>query len=171
MNFEKVRAGISTVADVGVFIGFIMVAFQLQQNTVALELQAKAASSSAFSASETTMIGDEGAIAFALSITDPAAMTDSQIIEVWTFHAASMQPAVSAFQAYKQNVLSRTDYLEQIDAAADYITTPFARTWWKHTKDFFPLEFAKDVDLAMSSANKPDMLVLQLEAIRRDLAE
>jgi len=171
MNFEQVRAGISTMADVGVFIGFIMVAFQLQQNTVALELQTTTAISSAFSASETTMIGDTGASAMALSMTNPASMTDSQIIEVWTFLAASMQPAVSAFHAYKRNAIDRPSYLEQIDAGADYITTPFARTWWKHTKDFFPPEFAKEVDLAMSQADKPDMLVLQLEAIRRDLAE
>lgn len=76
MTFERVRAGISTVADVGVFVGFILVAFQLQQNTIALNVQANAAISSAFSASETTMIGDNGAHALAPSITNPAAMTD-----------------------------------------------------------------------------------------------
>jgi hypothetical protein len=147
-----------------------MVAFQLHQNTLALELQTTTAISSSFSASETTLIGDNGAAAMALSITNPAAMTDSQIIELWTFHAASMQPAINAFQAHNRNALRRLDYLEQVAAAADYLTTPFARAWWKHTKDFFPAEFVKDVDLAMSQANSPDMLLLQLEAIRRDIA-
>jgi len=44
------------------------VAFQLPQNTVALDTQAKATMTAAYSAAETTMIGDAGAAAFAVSI-------------------------------------------------------------------------------------------------------
>lgn len=171
MNFEKIRAGISTGADVGVFIGFVMIAFQLQQNTVALDTQAKAAMTSAYSAAETTIIGDAGASALALSYTNPAEMTDSQIMEVWAYYAASLQPSVTAFQAYKQKVISRADYLERVEGfAVDYLTVPSARIVWTHSKDSFPPDFAKDVDLALSRVESPDKTLLRFEAIRRDLA-
>ena len=172
MNFEKIRAGISTVADIGVFVGFVMVAFQLQQNTVALDAQAKAVMTSAFSAAETTMIGDDGATAWALSVTNPSKMTDSQILEVWAYFAASLRPSPSAFEAYRQKVISHGDYVEQTKSfAGDYLTTPFARIWWKYSKYQFPPELVNDVELAMGGLANPNAVVLQFEAIRRDVSK
>ena len=171
MNFEKVRAAVSTVADVGVFVGFIMVAFQLQQNTAALDAQAKAVMTSSLSAAETTMIGEDGATAFARSVTVPSELTDSQIVELWAYYASSAQPSVSAFQAYKLGLISRSDYLEQVDAFAGvYLTTDFARIWWANTKNgFFAPELIGDIDAALSRLERPDLAIEQFRAIRRDL--
>ena len=168
MNFEKIRAGVSTAADVGVFIGFMMVAFQLQQNTVALDVQTKAAMASTYSAAETALIGDEGSTAYALSLTNPAEMSDSQIIQVWAYYGASIQASVTAFQAYQQGVVSRADYLGEVQSlASEYFSTPFSRILWKHSKGGFPPEFGNDVDQAMSRLDGP---FLAFESIRRDLA-
>ena len=168
---ESVRSIVSIVADLGVVAGFVLIAIQLEQNSTALSNQAQATIAASYTAAETALIGDSGSAAFSKSVTDPKNMSPEEVTAVWVYYSSSFAPIYTVHEAYKNRTLTQDEYMSQINSFAVYITTPFARAWWKSASLMFPEEAVNDLNKAIAEFPDRNFLANQLNTIQLELAK
>lgn len=90
MNLEKLGQWMGVIANVGVFAGFLLVAYQLHQNTISLQSTSAYASNQLFASSDMSMMGDTTYAAFAHSLTDPAGLSPEEMAQMWASSSVTM---------------------------------------------------------------------------------
>ena len=137
MNLEKLGQWVGIVANVGVFAGFLLVAYQLHQNTVGLQSTSVSNSSQLFASADLSMMGDTTYAAFAHALTDPASMSPEELAQMWAYFSVSLFSANVAYDDYRQGIISEDRWLGIRDTFVSYINHPVGRIIWAAQADSF----------------------------------
>jgi hypothetical protein len=130
MNLEKLGQWIGIVANVGVFAGFLLVAYQLHQNTLSLQSTSVYTSNQLFASSDMSMMGDTSYAAFAHALTDPARISPEELAQMWGYVSVTMFSASVAFDDYRQGIISQDRWLGIRETFVSYINHPIGRIIW-----------------------------------------
>ena len=149
MNFDRVNQWLSLVANLGVVAGFVMVAFQLQQNTEAVRLQADAVSSGANVAAESAFMGENVAEAYAVAWQSPEQLTDAQMLQVSGYLNTSLASVQYIYQQYVRGVLSDDEWAAAQVFAVAQVNWPFGRAHWLANTRWFDPGFTASINQAL----------------------
>lgn len=130
MNLEKIGQWVGIAANVGVFAGFLLVAYQLHQNTVSLQSASGYTSNELFASADTAMMGDTAYAAYAQSLTDPASLSPEELMQIWSYSSVTLFSAIVAFDDDQQGVISEARWLAVREIFVSYINHPVGRIIW-----------------------------------------
>ena len=130
MNTDRIASWISIIANIGVFVGFLLVAYQLQLNTKALATTGSHKSSELFSNAEMALMGDTGSSALAKALLHPALISDEELMQVWSYFSLGFLAASQAFEDYQSGVISEERWLFVADLYISYINHPVGLLYW-----------------------------------------
>jgi hypothetical protein len=137
MNLEKLGQWMGIFANLGVFAGFLLVAYQLHQTTVGLQSSSVSTSNQIFADSDMAMMGDSTFEAFAHSLTDPASLTPAELTQLWGYSSVTMFSANVAFDDYRQGIISEDRWEAVRDTYISYINHPVGRIIWAEQSKAF----------------------------------
>ena len=166
---SKAREWVSTIADVGVVIGFLLIADQLQQNREALEMDSKNSRNSTFLTSEGVLVGDDGADAYAKAIFNPTKLTGGEMVQFSTYMATAFQAANSAHEAAEKWLISLEDLEQVYRTHASYLEFAAGKVWWGHTKHWFPQKVVGGIDEALRKYPSPNSIYIYQQRMLADL--
>lgn len=130
MNLEKLGQWVGVVANVGVFAGFLLVAYQLHQNTMSLQSTSVSTANQLFANSDTAMMGDTTYAAFAHALIDPAHLSPEEVAQMWAYSSVTLFSANVAFDDYRQGIISEDRWNAIRDVFVTYINHPVGRIIW-----------------------------------------
>jgi hypothetical protein len=147
---------LTLVANFGVVAGFILIAFQLQQNTEALRLQADAISSNTHTVAESAMMGDDVAEAYAVALQSPHKLTDAQWLQASGYMITSLMAIQQVYIQYDRGLVSEIDWGESRRFALTQLNSRFAGAFWSSTKIFFLPAFVAEIDKQLVTSQEGD---------------
>ena len=166
MNFDRINQWLSLVANLGVVAGFVMVAFQLQQNTEAVRLQADAVSSGANVAAESAFMGENVAEAYAVARQSPEQLTDAQMLQVNGYLLTSLTSIQYTYRQYVRGVVPDDEWVAAVAFAVAQLNWPFGRAVWSTNEPWFDPGFTAAINQALSDG--PDEIYF-MEELRANL--
>jgi hypothetical protein len=152
MRFDRVNQWLTLVANLGVVVGFFMVAFQLQQNTDALRLQADAVSSSATVAAESGFMGEDVAEAYAIAWQSPEQLSDAQMLKAGGYLITSLSSVQYTYQQYGRGLVSDDDWDAARAFAVAQLNWPFGRAHWRSNQRWLEPGFVAAIDQALAES-------------------
>ena len=102
MNTERIGQWIGILANIGVLLGFLVIAYQLQLNRVGMRQAANQQTSSLAVSAEVGLMGDTGYAAYAKSIVNPSDLSDDEIVQFWTYMSIAQLNAQHSYIDYKE---------------------------------------------------------------------
>ncbi len=151
MTLDDANKWLVAVANLGVLVGFLLLAYQLSLNTEAIRLQAKVGAVQQMSAGELAFMGESTHEAFSVAMLDPGALTDAQIGQMWAYIGVGLNANQNLWRAYEAGFVSAEE-LENSMARTipSYLDSDFGRLYWNAVKRGFPSEFADRVDAVVA---------------------
>jgi hypothetical protein len=164
MTLDDANKWLVAVANVGVLVGFLLVAYQLSLNTKAIRLQATVGADQQTIAGELAFMGETTHEAFALAVLDPGALTDAQVGQMWAYLNVGFNASLNLWRAYEAGFVSAEELESSMEfSIPNYVGYAFGRIYWDAVKQGFPPEFADRVDAV--AAKHPNTLVEQFRAM------
>ena len=164
MTLDDANKWLVAVANVGVLVGFLLVAYQLSLNTKAIRLQATVSADQQTIAGELAFMGETTHEAFELAVLDPGALTDAQVGQMWAYLNVGFTASLNLWRAYEAGFVSAEELESSMEfSIPNYVGYPFGRIYWNAVKQGFPLAFADRVDAV--AAKHPNTLVEQYRAM------
>jgi hypothetical protein len=170
MNLERFGGWLAILANVGVIVGLVLLAFELRQNTQIVRAEAVASLLAGQSSAETAFMGDSTAAAMAIALVAPEDLSDEQILQMWAYLNTAVISVEHTNSMYSLGLATEEDRRSAAKKAADWVSFPFGRIWWAEMKTNFPDSLASDIDAALSELD-PDYLERQFEGMKRALQE
>lgn len=133
MNLDSLNKWVSLLANIGVVLGFVVVAYQLNLNTESLRASSSYQRSDLATNAEVAMIGDTGYAAYAKSMVNPAGLTQAEMIQVWAYFSIAQVSAVQAYMDYESGRITDADWDFSRQSFASYFNYPLGRIWWEET--------------------------------------
>ena len=109
MNTDSLNRWLTLGSNIGVILGLVLVAFQFQQNTDAIRLQARLGAHGAIQSAELSVAGDTLAEAFAKSILTPSELTPGEVAQVWSYLIAGMTGVYQNWIAHDVGYTTKRD--------------------------------------------------------------
>ncbi len=164
MTLDDANKWLVAVANLGVLVGFLLLAYQLSLNTEAIRLQAKVGAVQQMSAGELAFMGETTHEAFSVAMLDPGALTDAQIGQMWAYIGVGLNANQNLWRAYEAGFVSAEELEDSMGRnIPSYLDSDFGRLYWNAVKLGFPPEFADRVDAI--AAKHPNTLVEQYRAM------
>lgn len=132
---ERAAQWIAIFANVGVLLGFLAIAYQLQLNRESMRQASNLQSSVVATTAEAALMGDTGYAAYAKSISNPSDLTPAEIVQFWTYMSIAQNNALQAFVEYREGRISEQDWLYARDLFIFYFNYPMGRVWFDATKN------------------------------------
>lgn len=131
MNYERVTQWTSLAANVGVFLGFLMLAYQIHQQSAALASTSNQQSYQLFASGEEALMGDTGFAAYAKAMDSPESLSPEELVQVWTYLTVATYTALQVFEDYRQGVVSKETWLYAREIFVGYINHPVGLIVWE----------------------------------------
>ena len=165
MTLDDANKWLGAVANVGVLVGFLLVAYQLSLNTEAIRLQSSVDADQQAIAGELAFMGETTHEAFSIALLDPGALTDAQVGQMWAYLGVGMSANMNLWRAYEAGFISAEELESQMELSMpNYVGYPFGRIYWDAIKQKgFPPDFADRVDAI--AAKHPNTLLQQYRAM------
>jgi hypothetical protein len=173
VRFHQVNDWMKLIGNLGVFLGLLLVALQMQQSNNIARAEQEAEASKAYQDLEIAMLGEHGAAAWTKSLMDPASMTleeikivDSYLVNALNFlrrtqtrEKAGLEPE-GAFEA------------EIKSSSAFFFGSAFARIWYQNEKEHHAdnPDLIRFMDQALASHEK-DHTAKWMLRIQRDIRQ
>lgn len=145
-KLEKANQWLMLVTNLGVVAGFILIALQLQQNSQALEIQARAISDSTAVAAEAAFMGENIADAYAVAQLRPSELTDGQMMQVSGYLTTKLVSISQYYYGFKQGLLTEHEWLEARHYYVKEFNFPVARAYWNSAAPLWRSDFAAEID-------------------------
>jgi hypothetical protein len=174
MDVDRLNRWLTLSANFGVVIGLVLVAFQFQQNTDAIRLQARLGASGSVQNAELSVAGDTLAEAWAKSILTPSELTPSEIVQVWSYLTAGMTGVHQNWLAHDAGYTTTRDLEQMARPATTYLNYPFGLVYWNATKNFqYDPDFVAIVDGALANLepNSTQISFLSLLDAKNELSD
>jgi hypothetical protein len=166
MNTDRLNHWLTLGANIGVMLGLVLVAFQFQQNTDAVRLQARLGASGSIQNAELSVAGDTLAEAWAKSALTPSKLSPSEIAQVWAYLSAGLTGVYQNWVAHDAGFTTTRDMESVVRAATGYLNYPFGLMYWNAVKHhFYDPEFVAIVDGALADLEPNSTLISFLSLI------
>lgn len=134
MNFDRISQWISVLANVGVLLGFVVVAYQLRITTDSIRAASMQASSGFTSNGEMALMGDTAAEAYAKSIVNPSELTYGELTQFWAYMSIAQISAMHSFLDHREGRISESEWAYAKEILVAFINYPMGRIWFQETK-------------------------------------
>lgn len=159
MSWERVNQMLQIMSNVGVVLGLVLVAAQMNQTTDAIRLQNYQSTMSGFVGLDLAAVGDTGYAAHTAALLHPAEMTEEEIVQYWYFVDAVMTLAVSQWLAVQSGQATESDWSESRRELCSSLNHPVARIIWDSYKSSgFPQRFIDEIDAEFSRLPRQGMV-------------
>ena len=167
---KKIELGqaITILANVGVLAGLILVALQIQQNTVLVRAELISNATDAWIDIDASKQSENFASVLAKSIENPQELTSAEIIELDGYLFTYLDQLLRDRLLYDLGVFDDPPEDLVRGSIKDYFGNEFARAWWAEAKSKWPADVVELIDREMETVSvNQDME--QIERIRRRL--
>jgi len=134
MNLERINHWVGLLANVGVFVGFVLVAYQLHLNTQGLQASSIETTHDILSNAEMALMGDTGYDAYAKSILNPADLSPGELMQVWTYQSMAYIAAFQSFIDFREGRVSEETWINQREVFISHFNYPLGRIWWEEAQ-------------------------------------
>ena len=164
MTLNDANKWLVALSNVGVLVGFVLIAYQLSLNTEAIRLQAGVGADHQLMAGELAFMGETTHEAFAIAMRDPGALTDAQVGQMWAYLTVGLGANQSLWRAYEAGFVTVQELDRSMESSIPgYLSSEFGQIYWNTVKQNYPSEFADRVDAVV--ANHPGALEKQFRAV------
>ena len=155
LKLEKINQWLVIATNLGIIAGFILVAFQLQQTSQSLQLQASAIAESTITQNDAAFIGETLAESYAVAQLRPDELTDAQMMEVTGYLAGKLHYLGQQYRSYKQGSLYGQEWEELKQYVAWEFNWPLGRAFWQTSKKSggFSAAYINEIDEALAAVN------------------
>jgi hypothetical protein len=155
MNVDRLNQWLTLGANFGVVIGLVLVAFQFQQNTDAVRLQARLGASGSIQNAELSHAGDK-------------------VTQVWSYLTSGLSGVYQNWVAYDAGYTTSSDMENMALAATMYLNYPFGLVFWNSMKNSqYDPRFVALVDSALTDQvpNSTQISFLRLLEAKNELSD
>jgi hypothetical protein len=170
MTLDRFSGWLAIVANLGVVGGLVLLAVELRQNTQVVRAQAVASLLVGQTSAETAFMGDDTAAAMAVSLVSPELLSDEQILQMWAYLNTAVIAVEQTYSMYALGLATEADRKAAASKAADWVSFPFGRIWWKEMKSNFPADLAREIDAALLERD-PNYLQRQFEGMKNGIRQ
>ena len=153
MNLDRLNQWLSLGANVGVVVGFLLMAAQLNLNTEAIRLQNRLDLNRGVTAAETAFMGETTYIAFANAVLKPSELTDEQMLQLWAYLNVGLSAAENTWIAYEAGFATEGDWEDARRLAKTFLAFKVGQIYWENAKANYGAEFVEAVDVDLSSSD------------------
>jgi hypothetical protein len=151
MNSSKLSGWIQVIGNLGVLAGLIMVAVQIQQNTVLVRAELRSNAADAWIDIDASKQSDSFSSVLAKSIIKPQDLTAAEILELDGYLFTYMDQLDRDRSLYREGIFANPPELLVHGSLQDYFGNEFARAWWAETKWKFDPEFVEIIENEMKN--------------------
>ena len=134
MIVDRISQWVGVLANIGVLLGFLVIAYQLQLNRDSMQQASNQQSSSLGTSAEVALMGDTGYAAYAKSIVSPSELTHEELVQFWTYMSIAQLNAQQAFIDYSEGRISKQGWFSARDTFVFYFNYPMGRVWFEESK-------------------------------------
>lgn len=146
-KFETLNNTLAVVSNIGVIIGIVFLAIEIQQNTNVNRSLANDAIQTASRQQLMAMVQDSDLLEIELKARDGEEMSRRERMKLSFYHEASLRHLENAFLQRNANLLDEKLFQSyKFDLVVFTKNTEFARSFWEKNKSIFSPEFQAYVD-------------------------
>ena len=152
---DRVNSWLSLVANVGILVGLVLVAIELNQNTDQLKLQLVFQTTQKIFDNNRDLLGDNPTPAITKSITNPDDLTYEEFLIASAFVLNQLNEWEDRFLIYQAGLISDRDWKRHVDENAGWtLGNRFAQRYWRVSSSVFEPEFSAYVDNAIMTIDE-----------------
>jgi len=151
MNTGKIGEWLQVIGSFGVLAGLILVALQIQQNTVLVRAELLSNASDAWINIDASKQSETFASVLAKSIVKPHELTAAEILELDGYLFTYIDQLGRDRELYNLGVFDTPPEALVRGSLSDYFGNEFARAWWAETKWKFNPDITEIIDREMES--------------------
>ncbi len=151
MKASKISEWLQVIGSFGLLAGLILVALQIQQNTVLVRAELVSNASDAWINIDASKQSESFASVLAKSIVNPQELTTAEILELDGYLFTYIDQLVRDRDLYDLGVFDTPPESLVQGSLNDYFGNQFARAWWAETKWKFALDIVEVIDKEMQS--------------------
>ena len=151
MKAGKIGEWLQVIGSFGVLAGLILVALQIQQNTVLVRAELRSNAADAWINIDASKQSESFASVLAKSIVEPQELTAAEILELDGYLFTYMDQLDRDQDLYDLGVFDNPPKSLVRGSLHDYFGNEFARAWWAETKWKFDADIAEIIDKEMES--------------------
>jgi hypothetical protein len=167
-RLEKANQWLVLVTNIGIVAGFVLIALQLQQNTKALQIEAKARSEATALTGEIALMGENLSIAYAKAQLHPEQLVDSEIQQVSGYLALKIFAVYQSYGSYMDGLLSKDQWEGNKRLYIAEYNYPFARAFLTSVSSLLTQDFVAEMEQAYEANSGREFV--HLAALKEALA-
>ena len=155
MNLDSLNRWLSTIANVALLAGLLLVAYELNQTRSLARMELVNAGNVAENEIWANLMGEAPVDVIARSIECPDTMTYADFMAMDAFLYTSMNTLFRNYQLAEEGIFTDEEWRDSVETYGSwYLGNPFGRAWWfEEAREFFPGEFAAYVDDQIASGD------------------
>ena len=147
MKTKQWNHWLTLAANLGILVGLVLIAIELNQNTKQLSLELEWQINQKMFENNRDLLGDNPTPIFAKSVLSPEELTFEEFQVASAFVLNFLGVAEDRFFLYKRGLLSDQEWKSYIDDDIELtLGYRFAQEYWKRSKSIFEPEFVEYVD-------------------------
>ncbi len=151
MQVSKIKEWLQVVGSFGVLAGLILVALQIQQNTMLVRAELNSNAWDAWIEIDASKQGENFAGVLAKAIESPRDLTIAEMIELDGYLYTYLDQLVRENEMYQLGIFNFPPGELVRISIYDYFGNEFAQSWWAETKWKFGSEIVEIIDREMES--------------------
>ncbi len=151
MKVKKISEWLQVIGSFGVLAGLILVALQIQQNTVLVRAELQSNASDAWIDIDASKQSESFASVLAKSIVNPQGLTAAEILELDGYLFTYIDQLGRDRILHEMGVFDTPTETLVDGSLHDYFGNEFARAWWAETKWKFNVDIVQAIDKEMES--------------------
>ena len=152
---DRVNSWLSLIASVGILVGLVLVAIELNQNTDQLRLQLVVQTTQKIFENNRDLLGDNPTSTIAKSITNPEDLTYEEFLIASSFVLNGLNEWEDRFFIHEKGLISDRDWKRHIDHNIGWtLGNRFAQQYWQIAKSVFEKEFVQYIDQALTNIDE-----------------
>ncbi len=149
MKAGKISEWLQVIGNFGVLAGLILVAVQIQQNTVLVRAELLSNEWDAWISIDASKQSERFASVLAKSIVNPQELNAAEILELDGYFFTYIDQLIRDRELYDLGVFDTPLETQISGSLSDYFGNQFARVWWEETKWKFSLDIVEIIDREM----------------------
>ncbi len=142
MDVDKINKWLTLIANLGVLLGVFLVAYELQQNRIAIQAQTRSDISAQTVESLVQTMANMPLLEAQQKVLKGQDLTpvEARLLTLWEI--ARFRRWENAYYQYRQGLYSELAFEGQLVAWARLVDNPKSREWWHGNSNTFSPEFA-----------------------------
>ena len=152
---DRVNSWLYLIASIGILVGLVLVAIELNQNTDQLKLQLAFQTTQKLFENNRDLLGDNPTPAIAKYITNPEDLTYEEFLIANAYVLNLLNEWEDRFFVYQAGLISDRDWKRHIDENVGWtLGNRFAQKYWQIAKAGYEPEFAQYIDQALTNIDE-----------------